>query len=141
MEKSHHGGVSEARDFCMQALSLVDLVISMYSEHSLRKYSSHLSTCSSALSEIINFTAHDLCKQKSRDKTSELAMEKDENISVSSIEYSEASFADLVGSNSAKQSLYENIVLPLSLSEDMRQKIFQGVRSSGGNVDLHKELN
>lgn len=45
-------------------------------------------------------------------------------------------FSKIIGCEEAKQILYENIVLPLSLPIQIRSSIFQGVRSSGGNVLL-----
>jgi ATP-dependent 26S proteasome regulatory subunit len=46
-------------------------------------------------------------------------------------------FDNIVGSQDAKHALYENLVLPLSMSTTDRKKIFQGVLSGGGNVLLY----
>lgn len=46
-------------------------------------------------------------------------------------------FDNIIGSNDAKLALYENLILPLSMSATDRKKIFQGVLSGGGNVLLY----
>jgi ATP-dependent 26S proteasome regulatory subunit len=48
----------------------------------------------------------------------------------------EISFQNIIGSDDAKQILYENVILPLSLSASMRSQIFQGIRATVGNVLL-----
>eukprot|EP01034_Spumella_vulgaris_P028175 gene28175-34991_t len=46
-------------------------------------------------------------------------------------------FDRIVGCDLAKQMLYENIVLPLSLSGDEKRTFFTGIRAGTGNVLLH----
>lgn len=46
-------------------------------------------------------------------------------------------FDDIVGYCGAKQQLYENVVLPLTLSADVKAQLFSGIRSGSGNVILH----
>ena len=46
-------------------------------------------------------------------------------------------FSNIVGSDAAKQALYENIILPMTADTELRQKLFQGVRSGIGNVLLY----
>lgn len=46
-------------------------------------------------------------------------------------------FDSIIGSHDAKLALYENLILPLSLSARDRKKIFQGVLAGGGNVLLY----
>jgi SpoVK/Ycf46/Vps4 family AAA+-type ATPase len=46
-------------------------------------------------------------------------------------------FDSIIGSQDAKLSLYENLILPLSMTTKDRNKIFQGVLSGGGNVLLY----
>lgn len=48
----------------------------------------------------------------------------------------EISFQNIIGSDDAKQVLYENVILPLSLTASMRSQIFQGIRATVGNVLL-----
>jgi ATP-dependent protease Clp ATPase subunit len=48
----------------------------------------------------------------------------------------EIGFHHIIGSDDAKQILYENVVLPLSISASMRSQVFQGIRSTVGNVLL-----
>jgi ATP-dependent 26S proteasome regulatory subunit len=47
------------------------------------------------------------------------------------------SFDDVVGNPAAKQALYENIVLPLTLGEDIKARLFSGIRAGTGNVILY----
>jgi hypothetical protein len=46
-------------------------------------------------------------------------------------------FDDIVGYCGAKQQLYENVVLPLTLSAEVKAQLFGGIRSGSGNVILH----
>ena len=46
-------------------------------------------------------------------------------------------FDDIVGYCGAKQQLYENVVLPLTLSAEIKAQLFSGIRSGSGNVILH----
>lgn len=46
-------------------------------------------------------------------------------------------FDSIIGSPEAKLALYENLILPLSMSSVDRRKIFQGVLAGGGNVLLY----
>jgi hypothetical protein len=48
-----------------------------------------------------------------------------------------ASFSDIIGNDTTKQALYENIVLPLTLSVKIKRQIFAGIRGGSGNVLLH----
>ncbi|CAM9242807.1 unnamed protein product, partial [Laminaria digitata] len=46
-------------------------------------------------------------------------------------------FDSIVGNATAKRALFEHVVLPLKLSEEARNSLFAGIRSSGNNVLLH----
>jgi ATP-dependent 26S proteasome regulatory subunit len=46
-------------------------------------------------------------------------------------------FDDVVGNSAAKQALYENVVLPLTLGEDIKARLFSGIRAGTGNVILY----
>jgi AAA+ superfamily predicted ATPase len=45
-------------------------------------------------------------------------------------------FIDVIGNEAAKQVLYDNVVLPLNLSDEIRRTLFTGIRSGVGNVLL-----
>jgi SpoVK/Ycf46/Vps4 family AAA+-type ATPase len=45
-------------------------------------------------------------------------------------------FNDIIGHNRAKQSICENVILPLLLANEIRQNVFKGVRGGVGNVLL-----
>ena len=47
------------------------------------------------------------------------------------------SFESIIGSQDAKLALYENLILPLSMTAVDRKKVFQGVLAGGGNVLLY----
>ena len=46
-------------------------------------------------------------------------------------------FSEVLGLEKAKMQLYENVVLPLQLSAQMRDKIFSGIRGIASNILLH----
>ena len=46
-------------------------------------------------------------------------------------------FENIIGNQHAKQSLYENVILPLSFSPSLKKKVFAGIRKGTGNVLLH----
>lgn len=46
-------------------------------------------------------------------------------------------FDDIIGNYEVKQSLVENIILPMLLDDESRCKIFSGIRSGLGNVLLY----
>ena len=46
-------------------------------------------------------------------------------------------FDNIIGSQDAKLALYENLILPLSMSAADRRRVFQGVLAGGGNVLLY----
>lgn len=46
-------------------------------------------------------------------------------------------FDDIVGNDFAKQSLYENVVLPFQLPLEIRRHVLHGIRRCHGNVLLY----
>ena len=46
-------------------------------------------------------------------------------------------FSDIVGNSAAKESLYENVVLPMLLPAEVKRKVFCGIRGNVGNVMLY----
>jgi len=61
----------------------------------------------------------------------------EESIIEENFENSCVSFKSIVGSFEVKQSLFESVVLPLSLSKSIRSRVFQGIRSSCSNILLY----
>jgi transcriptional regulator with AAA-type ATPase domain len=116
----------EFRDGCVVILSVVELLRTLYpkSEHC-----DVLNTCAEAMRTIISVPT---LNETSDQQPTELQTTQ----SMSSSEPSEFTFASIIGSTDAKQALYENVVLPLSITESARRQIFRGIRSGGGNVLL-----
>lgn len=54
---------------------------------------------------------------------------------LSSLPQINMNFQEIIGSTEAKQALYENVILPLTLKESSKKKLFTGIRSAGGNVN------
>ena len=46
-------------------------------------------------------------------------------------------FSSIIGYHDVKEKLLENIVLPLTMKEELRQRIYVGVRANCGNMLLH----
>ncbi len=122
----------QARDHSLQTLSIIELLTSLTSHPTNTTLTRHLKVCidvlnyittCSLLNESLNLpliTSQVEIKESNEYKGEEEKMK----------------YSQIIGSDDAKQTLYENIVLPLSLSTSVRQEIFRGVRSSGGNVLL-----
>ena len=46
-------------------------------------------------------------------------------------------FDDVIGNQEAKESLFENVVLPMTLAKELRDQIYVGIRENIGNVLLY----
>ena len=147
----------EARDLSLQSLTLIELLLSFNLSSSLFN---KLEICYQAYENIIKYlleerhsntmiqinSCHLLNSNQSYQMISNEVkcdevnncIQKVEEINSNCLELNQnfISFSQIIGCEEAKQILYENIVLPLSLPLNIRSELFQGVRSSGGNVLL-----
>lgn len=46
-------------------------------------------------------------------------------------------FENIIGCNQAKRSLHENVILPLTMANELRASVFAGIRGGTGNVLLY----
>ena len=118
----------EVRDGCLILLSLVELSQSLFPES---EYIDVLNTCSDAMHFILSMSANSGDTIPTSPPNNTVAPPP-----VVPPFTREVTFSSIIGSDDAKQSLFENVILPLSMSEDKRMQIFRGVRSGGGNVLL-----
>lgn len=116
----------EVRDGCVAILSVIELLKSLYP---ISEHGDVLNTCSEALNAVMSLI---LKNNASTYDPVQLSTISSSLVS----ELTPLTFASIIGSTDAKQSLYENVVLPLSISESARKQIFRGIRSGGGNVLL-----
>ena len=97
----------------------------------MRGYAAPLSTCLQLIETIV--TDLNVDEMKSVTKVDREVAEKPlEPKSCSNNIY----FSDIIGNQTAKQILYENIILPFSLDTQTRKAVFGGIRSGAGNVLL-----
>jgi hypothetical protein len=125
----------QARDFSLQIHSILEIMISLPST------SNSPSTTMKNFFKICLYSFKnitDCLTQLQLDPTPPLpsSIGKQDACPLSSTSLRAINFSDIVGSDDAKQVLYENVILPLSLPQASRIQLFQGIRSSGGNILL-----
>jgi SpoVK/Ycf46/Vps4 family AAA+-type ATPase len=100
------------------------------------------SISSSSSSSIHHINGNHLIEEENSDKRSE---SKSDDDSVSSFPLEKymispdnnvVTFQDIIGCHKAKQSLQENVILQLRLSNEVLASTFQGIRAGTGNVLL-----
>jgi hypothetical protein len=114
-----------ARDCSLQIHSILDILISLPSSSS--KMNNLLLICLESFKSISHSLAH---------LQSQFICPPPAAATATSSSLRLINFSNIIGSDDAKQILYENVILPLSLPETLRLQLFQGIRSSGGNVLL-----
>jgi hypothetical protein len=122
-----------ARDCSLQIHSILDILISLPSSS---KMNNLLLICLESFKSISHSLAHlqsqFICPPPEEGTTGPPAAAA----TATSSSLRLINFSNIIGSDDAKQILYENVILPLSLPETLRLQLFQGIRSSGGNVLL-----
>lgn len=127
------GNYLHARDYSLQLSSILHLLFQLFCINS--SFKRKIDLCSQAL-KIISSNLNQLQESlhssvREENKSTIIIPSADPIIHRHNINYT-----NIIGSEDAKQILYENIVLPLSLSNSLRCQLFQGIRSSVGNVLL-----
>jgi hypothetical protein len=124
-----------ARDCSLQIHSILDILISLPSSSS--KMNNLLLICLESFKSISHSLAHlqsqFICPPPKEGTTGPPPAAA---ATATSSSLRLINFSNIIGSDDAKQILYENVILPLSLPETLRLQLFQGIRSSGGNVLL-----
>eukprot|EP01041_Mallomonas_annulata_P012929 gene12929-27274_t len=123
------GNIAAARDSCVQACALLELIIAKYG--SLDRY---LGVCLKSLQYNIN----DLTQEQNIILPLNTEIKPTNSGNNDQILHStrEIYFDDIIGSDFAKQALHENVILPLTIDKNLRNKIFNGIRGATGNCLL-----
>lgn len=108
----------------MKSLGLLDLLTDYCSDIASTDLQGNnpLKTCKSMIEGIL---CHE--KMNKRRNTPDIKKKEPELIKSSSC-YPLVTFADIIGCDEAKQSLLENIILPLTLDPQLRNQIFTGIQ-------------
>lgn len=115
-----------ARDWCMKGLALIDLL----HEDATFGDCSSIKTCKGMLESISKgLSASEQEHQQS--KSDDLSSEKEQPQVLAippgiMIRAADIHFSDIIGCDLAKQSLHENVVLPLTLPSAIKTGLFQG---------------
>lgn len=113
----------------LEALSLLDLTLILYTPTLSfnAKYISMATTCLSTVIQLLSSNSKTLVSMANPEICPNIHPIESQHVHRSR-------FCDIIGHNCAKQSIYENVILPLSLSSKTKNKLFCGIRRGAGNV-------
>eukprot|EP01038_Epipyxis_sp_PR26KG_P009058 gene9058-12218_t len=128
IEKIKVGTVAGARDNCLKSIGLIEAIDSdSFNFHSQLATSKLVleRICQKLLDHSLTTTISVKLKEPT-DSTQEIVCRS-----------SNISFASIIGHDNAKQALYENVILPLTIDKQRKLELFKGIRANIGNVLLH----
>lgn len=126
------GDIKVARDNIIKALGILDLLSSLLQSKNDEKQSMkpeiyHIDNDSSSIQDE---------GEQNEFTTTNIKVVVDKSITKHS-NNQKILFENIVGNQDAKQALYENVVLPLTFSPELKKVVFAGIRKGAGNVLLH----
>jgi len=125
-----NGDQEKARESSLQAKVLLNL-IDPIENHAI------LQLCKRNLGDVVGSVTGAGIDHRERSESSD-NNPNDENVvnHISGAANTDICFADIVGHSAAKDALYENIVLPMLMPEELKSKVYCGIRANPGNVLL-----
>lgn len=128
------GDTAKAKEFSMQAKSILDVVENLQTHPILHNYKKKLSVALERTNPELPSTA--VADVPSDVRTISPPKSTKLNTLQPTPQVHNTKFTDIIGNTVAKESLYENIVLPMLLPPHMKNKLYSGIRSNAGNVLL-----
>jgi len=115
---------------CIQVLGLIELIISHYG-----KVVKHFLVALHSCSQLVEYI---LAEMGTDSISRQIDLKQNGNIDECiQVTKKKIFYEEIVGSNAAKQSLLENVILPLTLDSRVLLQLFGGVRATSGNVLLY----
>jgi ATP-dependent Zn protease len=129
----NESNTDKSRDSSLKAMAILELACSF------NYYNTELNICKGLLEKLISKMK---CAAPYFIKDKKVVIESNEqqnNIIDADVtnRIVKVKFSDIIGCDDAKQSLFENIVLPLTMNKSHRSILFAGIRGGTGNVLLH----